>query len=217
MLSLDLTDKTVFGVALNFKALMEQHQAEFNAKPHLAPPKTPVLFIKPPVTYNLSHRVPLDGLEKMQTGANIAIVMAKKATRVTKANALEYVKGITVANDYSAPIESYYRPAVVAKCRDNSLSICSTITPLSEIADVNQLKLTLSVNGEEKQVEVSSNWVRDIPELLEAITEFMTLHEGDVLLTGTPANNIYVKEGDVVVASIEGVCELKDQIVGELK
>ena len=213
---LDLTNKTVFGVALNFKALMEKHQDEFNAKPYMAPPKTPVLFIKPPVTYNTTRRIPLDGLDQLQTGANIALVMGKTATRVSQADALDYVAGITVANDYSAPIESYYRPAVVAKCRDNSFSIAARIVPLSEISDLNQLRLSLSVNGEEKQHDLSSNWVRTIPELIESITEFMTLHEGDVLLTGTPADNVYVQAGDVVVARIEGVCELEDQIVGEL-
>ncbi|MDG9730306.1 fumarylacetoacetate hydrolase family protein [Ignatzschineria sp. RMDPL8A] len=215
MSQLDLTNKTVFGVALNFKSLMESHQAAFNEKPYVAPPKKPVLFIKTPNTYNLTHVVPAGNLEKVQTGANIAIVMGKDATRVTKENALEYVKGITVANDYSLPIESYYRPAVVAKCRDGFFTINETITPLSEIADLNNLTLTLSVNGDEKQRETSENWVRDLPELLETITEFMTLHEGDVLLTGTPANNIYVSAGDKVTASIEGISTLTDTISGE--
>lgn len=215
MSQLDLTDKTVFGVALNFKSLMELHKFEFNKKPYVTLPKKPVLFIKTPNTYNLTNIVSIGNLKKIQTGVNIAVVIGKDATRVTKEKALDYVKGITVANDYSLPIDSYYRPAVVAKCRDGFFTINETVTPLSKVEDLDNLTLTLSVNGEEKQRESSQNWVRNLPELLETITEFMTLHEGDVLLTGTPANNVYVSTGDEVIACIEGVCTLIDTIDGE--
>jgi|SRR5690625_965525 len=213
MHSLDLTGKYVFGVALNFKALLAQHEQEFNQKPYLKPPQSPVLFVKPPVTYNLSRRVPLDGLQKLQTGANIAIVIGKRASRVRAEDALDYVRGVTVANDYSAPITSYYRPAVVAKCRDNSLSICPEVTPLKDIDNLDDLVLTLSINGVEQQRENSSNWVRSVPQLLAAITEFMTLNEGDVLLTGTPANTVFAQAGDRVEAAIQGVCTLTDEII----
>ena len=215
MTTLDLTQKNVFGVALNFEALMAMHEQEFKQKPYLQPPKTPVLFVKPPATYNSTRRIPLNGLTKLQTGANIAVVIGRQATRVKAAEALCYVRGITVANDYSAPIDSYYRPAIVAKCRDGSFSISSEVVPCNEQLDLDNLTLTLQVNGKEVQREHSQNWVRNIPTLIESITDFMTLNEGDVLLTGTPANTVYVQAGDTVTAAIEGLCTLTDEITAE--
>ncbi len=213
MFQFEIKGRNVFGVALNYKSLLELNNASFHDKPYVAPPKRPVLFIKPPNTYNFTHQISIDD-EKVQLGANIALVIGKDATRVTKDTALNYVKGITVANDYSAPSESYYRPAVVAKCRDGYFSIAKKALPLTDIQDLNNLELSLEVNGAEVQRDNSANWVRDIPELLETITEFMTLREGDILLLGTPSGFYFAHQGDKVTVKLGNLLSLEDQIVG---
>ncbi len=212
MFQFEIKDKNVFGVALNYKSLLEMNDASFHEKPYVAPPKRPVLFIKPPNTYNDTHQIKAG--EKVQLGANIALVIGKDATRVTQENALEYVKGVTIANDYSAPSESYYRPAVVAKCRDGYFSISPNAIPISDIKDLNNLELSLEVNGTEVQRDNSKNWVRNIPLLLETITEFMTLREGDILLLGTPSGFHFAKEGDKVTVKLDNLLTLEDTIVG---
>lgn len=213
MFQFEIEDKNVFGVALNYKSLLEINNAAFQEKPYVAPPKRPVLFIKPPNTYNKTHKITV--ADTVQLGANIALVIGKDATRVTQENALDYVKGITVANDYSAPSESYYRPAVVAKCRDGYFSISEQAIPLSAIKDLNNLELILEVNGQEVQRDNSANWVRNIPELLETITEFMTLYEGDILLLGTPSGFHFAHDGDQVTVKLDNLLSLEDTIVGE--
>lgn len=213
MFQFEIKDKNVFGVALNYKSLYENNHDAFHEKPYIAPPKRPVLFIKPPNTYNSSHKITTN--DKVQIGANIALVIGKNATRVSQSNALDFIKGITVANDYSAPSDSYYRPAVVAKCRDGYFSISEQALPLSNITDLNNLDLILEVNGKEVQRDNSANWVRNIPELLETITEFMTLHEGDVLLLGTPSGFYFANPGDKVTVKLDHLLSLEDTIVGE--
>lgn len=214
MFQFEIKDKNVFGVALNYKSLLEMNDAAFHEKPYIAPPKRPVLFIKPSNTYNATHKITIDD-DKVQLGANIALIIGKDATRVTQETALDYISGITVANDYSAPSDSYYRPAVVAKCRDGYFSISDQALPLADIKDLNNLDLILEVNGKEVQRDNSSNWVRDIPELLETITEFMTLYEGDVLLLGTPAGFHFATSGDTVTVKLEDLLSLEDTIKGE--
>lgn len=214
MFQFEIKDRNVFGVALNYKSLLEMNDSSFHEKPYVAPPTRPVLFIKPPNTYNTTHQIQIDN-GRVQLGANIALVIGKDATRVTKDNALDYIKGITVANDFSAPSDSYYRPAVVAKCRDGYFSISENALPLSEIQDLNNLELVLEVNGQEVQRDNSANWVRDIPELIETITEFMTLYEGDVLLLGTPAGFHFATAGDKVTVKLDDLLSLEDTIKGE--
>lgn len=214
MFQFEIKDHNVFGVALNYKSLLEMNHNAFHEKPYIEPPKRPVLFIKPPNTYNDTHQIAIRD-EKVQLGANIALVIGKKATRVSRDNALDFIKGITIANDYCAPSESYYRPAVVAKCRDGYFSIHKTALPLSSISDLNNLDLILMVNGKEVQRDNSANWVRDIPELLVTITEFMTLHEGDILLLGTPAGFHFANAGDNVTVKLDDLLSLEDTIVEE--
>ena len=214
MFQFEIKDHNVFGVALNYKTLLEDNLHTFQDKPYIAPPKRPVLFIKTPNTYNFQHEIKITD-NKVQLGANIAIIIGKDATRVSKNNALDFIKGITIANDYSAPSDSYYRPAVVAKCRDGYFSIKEQALPIADIQDINNLDLILEVNGKEVQRDNSSNWVRDIPELLETITEFMTLYAGDILLLGTPAGFHFAQSGDKVTVKLDNLLSLEDTIVGE--
>ena len=83
------------------------------------------------------------------------------------------------------------------------------------IKDCDQLVLKLHVNGELRQEGTTADWVRSIPELLADITEFMTLNEGDVLITGTPDGRVDVKIGDQVVVEVSGLGSLTNTIVAE--
>lgn len=213
MFQFEIKDKNVFGIALNYQSLLKENNTAFNEKPYVAPPKRPVLFIKPPNTYNASHQISITD-DTVQLGANIALIMGKDATRISKNEALNYVKGITIANDYSAPSESYYRPAVVAKCKDGYFSIHKNALPITQIKNLNDLNLSLEINGKEVQSDNSRNWVRDIPELLETITEFMTLREGDILLLGTPSGFHFAKTGDKVTVKLDNLLSLEDEIIG---
>ncbi|WP_260958671.1 fumarylacetoacetate hydrolase family protein [Pseudomonas citri] len=213
----DAATGTLFGVALNYQGLLKQRLAEFEQPPYQKPPVKPVLFIKTPNTRNghggkVVH--PGHG-ERLQPGPALGVVMGKSASRVSAAEALEYVAGYTVVNEFSLPEDSYYRPAVKAKCRDGFCAIGPELLSVAQVANPHNLAITLYVNGEVRQQNSTANFVRDIPRLIAEISEFMTLHAGDVLITGTPEGRVDVLPGDRVEVDISGVGRLVNTVVAE--
>ncbi|WP_460948813.1 fumarylacetoacetate hydrolase family protein [Pseudomonas marginalis] len=213
----DVATGTLFGVALNYQGLLKQHLAEFETPPYQKPPVKPVLFIKTPNTRN-SHGGevvhPGQG-ERLQPGPALAVVMGKDASRVSAADALDYVAGFTLVNEFSLPEDSYYRPAVKAKCRDGFCAIGPELIPTAQVSNPHNLAITLYVNGEIRQQNTTANFVRTIPLLIAEISEFMTLHAGDVLITGTPEGRVDVQPGDTVEVEISGLGRLVNHIKAE--
>ncbi|WP_236233298.1 fumarylacetoacetate hydrolase family protein [Pseudomonas tohonis] len=208
---------TLFGVALNYQGLLESRLAEFDQPPYQKPPVKPVLFIKTSNTRNGDGQpvpYPRD-VERLQPGPALGVVIGRNASRVSAENAMAHVAGYLVVNEFSLPEDSYYRPAVKAKCRDGFCPLASEVVPASEIADPHALPLRLFVNGELRQENSTANLVRSIPQLIAEISEFMTLHEGDVLITGTPEGRVDVRPGDEVVVEIEGLSRLTSTLVAE--
>jgi 5-oxopent-3-ene-1,2,5-tricarboxylate decarboxylase/2-hydroxyhepta-2,4-diene-1,7-dioate isomerase len=212
----DVASGTLFGVALNYQGLLDQHLAAFEQAPYQKPPTKPVLFIKTPNTRNEHGGVVLhpEG-ERLQPGPALGVVIGQRASRVSLDNAMAHVAGYVVVNEFSLPEDSYYRPAVKAKCRDGFCALGPALVPRDQVANPNQLSLKLWVNGELRQENATSNWVRDIPQLIAEISEFMTLHPGDVLITGTPEGRVDVQPGDKVEVEISGVGRLISHVQAE--
>ena len=212
----DVASGTLFGVALNYQGLLNQRLAEFEQPPYQKPPVKPVLFIKTPNTRN-SH----DGIvlqphgERLQPGPALGVVIGKSASRVSVENALEHVAGYVIVNEFSLPEDSYYRPAVKAKCRDGFCAIGPELIPRAQVSNPHNLAITLYVNGEIRQQNTTANFVRNIPLLIAEISEFMTLHAGDVLITGTPEGRVDVQPGDTVEVEISGLGRLVNHIKAE--
>lgn len=212
----DIANGTVFGVALNYNGLLQQRLAEFEQPPYKQAPVKPVLFIKTPNTRNAHGADVIQPAgERLQPGPALGVVIGKDASRVSASEALEYVAGYTIVNEYSLPEDSYYRPAVKAKCRDGFCAIGPELVPVSAIADPHQLTLKLYVNGVVMQENTTANLVRSIPQLIAELSEFMTLHAGDVLITGTPEGRVDVKPGDHVEVEITGLGRLANTIVAD--
>jgi len=208
---------TLFGVALNYQGLLRSHLEAFAKAPYQKPPVKPVLFIKTPNTRN-AHGSPVvypKGVEHLQPGPALGVVIGKSASRVSLENALEHVAGYTIVNEFSLPEDSYYRPAVKAKCRDGFCAIGPQLVPAAQIADPQALSLKLLVNGELVQHNSTANCVRSVAQLISEISEFMTLHAGDVLITGTPEGRVDVRPGDRVEVEISGLGRLANPIVAE--
>lgn len=209
----EIATGTLFGITLNYKGLLESRLAEFNEQPYQKPPVKPVLFIKTPNTRNADGQsVVAPAGERLQPGPALGVVIGKTASRVEEKDALAHVAGYLIVNEFSLPEESYYRPAVKAKCRDG---FCSLGSEVIELADPHALTLKLLVNGEVRQENTTANFVRSIPRLIAELSEFMTLHEGDVLITGTPEGRVDVQPGDEVIVEISGLGRLTNHIVAE--
>jgi 5-oxopent-3-ene-1,2,5-tricarboxylate decarboxylase/2-hydroxyhepta-2,4-diene-1,7-dioate isomerase len=204
---------TLFGVALNYQGLLRSRLAEFNEPPYQQPPIKPVLFIKTPNTRNGDGQpVVMPAGERLQPGPALGVVIGKTASRVDEKDALSHVAGYVIVNEFSLPEESYYRPAVKAKCRDG---FCALGSEVIELADPHALTLKVLVNGEVRQENTTANFVRSVPRLIAELSEFMTLHEGDVLITGTPEGRVDVQPGDEVTVEISGLGRLTNHIVAQ--
>lgn len=212
----DVASGTLFGVALNYQGLLDQHLAAFQQAPYQKPPAKPVLFIKTPNTRNKHGGVVLHPAgERLQPGPALGVVIGQRTSRVSLENAMAHVAGYVVVNEFSLPEDSYYRPAVKAKCRDGFCALSADLIPRDQVANPNQLSLKLFVNGELRQENSTTHWVRDIPQLIAEISEFMTLYPGDVLITGTPEGRVDVQPGDQVEVEINGIGRLANTVQAE--
>ena len=140
--------------------------------------------------------------------------MEKKATYVEEKNAMDYVAGFCLHNDYSERAFQLERNGQWVKGKS-----CDTFAPMGpymvtkdEIADFNNLRLWLSVNGEMLQNGNTDDMVFQVPALVSYISQFMTLLPGDIISTGTPAGvglgfnpPRYLKAGDVIELGIDGL------------
>jgi 2-keto-4-pentenoate hydratase/2-oxohepta-3-ene-1,7-dioic acid hydratase in catechol pathway len=157
----------------------------------------------------------------------LAAVIGRPAKDVPLNKALSYVAGYTVANDFSAR-DRGRRPGVEEtsffkmdwtkhKSFDGSCPIGPWIVPASDIADPQQLELKLWVNDVLKQDSNSSKMLFTLAEQIAQLSINMTLHPGDLILTGTPSgtgaeSGEFLKAGDVVKVWIEGIGEFSNKI-----
>jgi 5-oxopent-3-ene-1,2,5-tricarboxylate decarboxylase/2-hydroxyhepta-2,4-diene-1,7-dioate isomerase len=198
----------IFALGLNYA----DHAKELAFKA----PEEPLVFLKGPNTLS-GHRKETprpDGVAYMHYECELAVVIGKICRNVSKERAYEVIDGYTVANDYAIRdyLENYYRPNLRVKNRD----ACTPIGPwLVDAADVNPMDLQLRtwVNGKLTQEGNTRDMVFDIPSLVAYLSGFMTLHPGDIILTGTPEGTTDTKVGDEVVTEIEGIGRLVNTIV----
>lgn len=203
---------TVFAVALNHRSQFDAWREMFEQAPYKTPPKTAVWFIKPRNTVIRSGEpIPYPQGETVQSGATVALVVGKTAHKVSVENAHQYIAGYALANDVSLPEESFYRPAIKAKCRDG-------FCPIGDIAfvnNVNNLTIVTEINGREADHWNTADLQRSAAELLSALSEFATLNPGDVILLGTPQSRITLRPGDRVRIQATGFPSLENPVVNE--
>jgi len=196
-----------------------------HAKETNAPlPPEPVVFMKSTtaIVGPFDEIMIPKGSVKTDLEVELAIVIGKKASYVEEDEALDYVAGYVLHNDVSEREFQIERNGTWDKGKG-----CDTFAPLGpflatkeEIADVNNLRLWLSVNGEMMQDGNTSNFIFNVPFVVSYVSQFMTLLPGDVISTGTPAGvglgfkpPIYLKAGDVVELGIDGLGTSKQQVI----
>lgn len=157
----------------------------------------------------------------------LAFVISKPAYRVSKADAMKYVFGITVFNDLTAreiqkrEVQSGTR-FWTAKNMPGFGPIGPCVVTMDEISDVDDLWLTCTVNGEQRSRFNTSGQIFKIPDIIEHFSRYMPLHPGDIFATGSAggiaaaqenADALYLKPGDVIDVAIENVVSLRTNIV----
>jgi len=174
-------------------------------------------------------RVKISGYcEQMDWEIELAAVIGRTAKDVPQDKALSYVAGYTIANDLSArdrgkranmPDASPFKwDWTKHKTFDGSCPLGPWIVPASDIGDPQQLGLKLWVNGVLKQDSNTSEMIFTLAEQIEQLSAGMTLHPGDIILTGTPAGvgagrGEFLKAGDVVKLWIEKIGEIENRMI----
>ncbi|KGB91421.1 4-hydroxyphenylacetate degradation bifunctional isomerase/decarboxylase [Burkholderia multivorans] len=208
---------TVYGALLNERAALAALGDAVHAAPYGRPPQAPVLYIKPANTHapdGAAVVVPA-GVEALEIGASVAVVFARRATRVPAARALDYVHGFTLASDVSVPHPDYYRPAVRFKCRDGSCPLGPAIVPAAALADVDAIALSVRIDGEVVARTSTATLIRPVRELIAGISAFMSFDAGDVLLLGVAGGAPHARAGSTIEIAADGIGTLRHTLVAE--
>jgi 2-keto-4-pentenoate hydratase/2-oxohepta-3-ene-1,7-dioic acid hydratase in catechol pathway len=213
------------------------HAAEMAARDNRPPPPDPHTlglkawhFLKASRSLaDPGSRVKISGYsQQMDWEIELAAVIGRAAKDVPAAKALGYVAGYTIANDLSArdrgrranmPDASPFKwDWTKHKTFEGSCPLGPWIVPASDIGDPQKLKLKLWVNGVLKQDSNTSEMIYTLAEQIEQLSAGMTLHPGDIILTGTPAGvgagrGEFLAGGDVVKLWIEKIGEIENRMV----
>jgi 2,4-didehydro-3-deoxy-L-rhamnonate hydrolase len=187
-------------------------------------PAEPVIFFKA----STSLVGPNDDLimpknsQKVDWEVELAIVIGKKCSYIERANALEYIAGYTLHNDYSERMFQLERAGqwVKGKSADTFAPLGPFLATPDEIPDTGHLAMWLKVNGLFRQRSSTSEMIFDVPFLVSYVSQFMTLLPGDIISTGTPAGvglgmkpPQYLRAGDVVELGIDQLGESRQTVV----
>lgn len=194
---------TVYGVLLNFQAERDALGERMSLPPYQAPPRAPVLYIKPANTWSAHGAViPVPAhVPEVEIGASVGLLMGPAGR----------LAGCVLMNDLSVPHESFYRPPVRFKCLDGFLGVGSAIVP----TDPDTLALDVRVNGETRQRVDFRGTVRNSASLLADVGEFMTLRAGDVLMLGCAPGRPLARVGDRIEIHAPGFPPLVNTLVAE--
>ena len=177
------------------------------------PPAEPLFFFKPPsaVLAPGAAIVKPAGLERLDPEAEMALVIGRRARRVSEAEALAHVAGVTCFNDVSAR-DWQKRDSQWSRAKGSD-----TFAPFGPCValglDPRDLALELTVNGELRQHVRTSGMHFGPAFLVSWLSRFVTLEPGDVIATGTPAGVAPIEPGDMVWVTLEGVGTLANSVI----
>ena len=207
-----------FAIGLNYT----EHAKETGAKP----PEHPVLFNKSVhsiIGPNDNVIIPINS-KKLDHEVEIAFVIGKKAKRVLEKDAQDYIFGYCICNDISEREWQKEKGGqwVKGKSGDTFGPLGPYLVTKDEIEDVNNLSLTLDVNGNRHQTGNTSQMIFNFNFLIAHITSFITLMPGDIVTTGTPPGvglgmtpPIFLKDGDEMELSVDNLGKQNIKVIKE--
>jgi acylpyruvate hydrolase len=210
--------RMIFAVGANYR----QHAEEAG----LGVPKTPVIFFKPyPSLVGPSEPITLPSVSsKLDYEGEMAVVIGRDATKVSCAEAPDYVSAVTIVNDTTARDLQWVdlgKHRIVdwfaSKALDRTSPVGPNLTSIKAVPDIHKMKLKTTLNGNVMQDSDTGLMVYDTWQLIEFISARGTLRAGDIIATGTPFGvggfrEIFLKAGDVVRVELEGVGALENPV-----
>ena len=204
------------GIGLNFS----DHATEIGAKP----PSEPIIFMKATSSIN----GPNDNIElvsnskKLDWEVELGIVIGKFTKNINKNQSQDHILGYCLVNDVSErewQIENTGQ-WVKGKSHDTYGPIGPYIVTKDEISDINNLNMTLDLNGKRMQTGNTKTMIFDVDMIVSYVSKFMTLCPGDIITTGTPPGvgmakkpQLFLKDGDKLNLKIDGLGEQNSKVV----
>ena len=204
----ELRPTKIVAVHLNYPSRVEEYGAKT--------PDAPSYFLKPPSSL-ARHGAPVErprGCRYLNYEGEVALVVGRRMKRVREADALGYVAGYSVANDFGVHDFRHADRGSMLRVKGQD-GFCPIGPDLVDAGDVDPADLALRtyVNGEVVQQGNTGELLFPFAYMLADLSRLITLEPGDVLLTGTPANSRPVRPGDVVEVEVEGIGRLSNPIV----
>ena len=208
--------RNFFAVGLNYADHAKEAGMEI--------PKEPILFNKLPncIVGPNDDVMPPKGSTKLDYEIEIGFVIGKRTRYVEEKNALAHVAGYCIGNDVSERAFQIERGGqwMKGKCAETFGPLGPWLVTRDEIADVQDLAMTLDVNGVRRQTGNTETMIFGIAHCLHYISQFMVLDAGDVVTTGTPPGvalgmkpPVWLKAGDVMTLKMEGLGEQSQKVV----
>ncbi len=190
----------------------------------MAIPTKPVIFSKFSSCITAPNEPIVVPDESIQTDyeAELAVIIGRRATNVSRADAMDYVFGYANFNDVSA------RDFQFADSQWQRGKSCDTFAPIGpfiatadEVPDPQDLSIKLRLNGETMQNSTTGQMIFGVVELIEYLSHYFTLEPGDIIATGTPPGvgfarkpPVYLRDGDIAEVEIEGLGVLSNPVIG---
>ncbi len=182
---------------------------------------TPFIFVKPQsaVTGPFDTIAVPDVSQKPDWELELAVVIGRRARRVSREAALDYIAGYTIANDLTLRDKVFRRKTdspelgmdfVVSKGAPGFLPLGPYLVPAAFVPDPQTLRLTLKLNGQVMQDEDTADMIFTVARLIEYLSAGVELQPGDVICTGSPAGNgmhygRFLQDGDELEGAITGL------------
>jgi 2-keto-4-pentenoate hydratase/2-oxohepta-3-ene-1,7-dioic acid hydratase in catechol pathway len=201
-------------IGLNYRAHVEEMGRTL--------PETPVLSCKFANALN-SHLQPIRGThlsDQLDYEAELCVVIGKRTSGVSEAEALDYVFGYCCANDISArDLQNRTSQWLLGKTGDGFCPLGPYLVTADEVGDPQRLAIRTVVNGEVRQQSNTGDMIFSCAELVAYISRHFTLEPGDIILTGTPSGvamgmpgKPFLRAGDTVTVEIERLGALTNTI-----
>ena len=189
-------------------------------------PKLPILFNKFNTALNAHQgtvRVSSIPATNYDYEAELVIVMGRRASNVSEAEALSYVFGYATGNDFTArDLQSRSSQWMIGKACDGFAPVGPYLVSADLVGDPNSLKIECRVNGELRQSSNTNDMVFNCAQIISYASKLMTLEPGDMIFTGTPEGvisgypkdkQVWLKPGDRLATTIEKLGELRFSLV----
>lgn len=195
----------IIGIGSNYRKHIEEMGRSI--------PSVPKVFLKPPssvISSGVAIEIPPE-TTRVDHEAELGVVIGRKMTRVSVAEALEYVSGYTAVNDVTA--RDFQRADGVFSRAKGFDTFCPVGPRVVADLDPFDVGVRCFVDGEMRQDGNTSDMIFDVPTILSFVSHIMTLEPGDLITTGTPMGVGPLQPGQTVVVEVDGIGRLENPVV----